>query len=263
MVINEEWFAALSPAWLKVLGTMTRSFGEGFPLYMQSKLFSLRQLEDFLGSFTELKHDTLLYSKPEYAEMGEGAEGEIPPVRKGFVEPNLPFWYELQRLIDYTIPGLMKLKVKASEKEEFGGINEFKRQVAFFTSLAEKELAGEKITDDEYEELRQTKLSYMADPYDQLTYTDEDRRSALIADLHTDMVKGQILYEATGEPSIMLVLVGNENSPRLTIGLVYNHYEFSGPLGTRESDKTWQEQVYVKPEKLPRKNFWYQDLQVK
>ena len=81
--------------------------------------------------------------------------------------------------------------------------------------------------------------------------------------MHTDAVKDQILYEATGKPYLMLAIVGNENAPRVAAGLVYNHYEFTNPLQTRLSDQDWQKWVYEQLGKLPPKNFWYQSLGVK
>jgi hypothetical protein len=257
---DPEWFTSLGGGWLKTLGTLTGEYGQGYPLYMQSSLFGLRQLEEFLGSFTELKHDLLLYSKPNYAECGEGADGEIPPCPKGFVEPNLAFWRELLRLVDYTASGFEHVKLPASARGEYGPLKRFREQVAFFASMAEKELEGKPISEDDYELLRLSDLSYMAQPWGRQDYTDEDRRSALIADVHTDADKGRILYQANGEPFIVLVLVGNENSPRLTIGVTFNHYEFVGPLTARMGDKDWQEKVYNRPGDLPPKNSWYRDL---
>ena len=58
-------------------------------------------------------------------------------------------------------------------------------------------------------------------------------RAGLIADVHTDALQRQIQYEATGEPYIMLVLLGNEGVVRLAVGVAFNHYEFTGPLDTR------------------------------
>jgi hypothetical protein len=59
----------------------------------------------------------------------------------------------------------------------------------------------------------------------------------------------------------MLALVGNENSPRLVIGLAYNHYELTAPLGgNRLTDEAWKQTVYGAPQTLPAKNFWYDSL---
>jgi hypothetical protein len=42
--------------------------------------------------------------------------------------------------------------------------------------------------------------------------------------------------------------------------VAFNHYEFTGPLGTRYSDADWQAKVYGAPPQLPPKNFWYRAL---
>ena len=61
----------------------------------------------------------------------------------------------------------------------------------------------------------------------------------------------------------MLAIVGNENSPRVVAGLVYNHYELTDPIGTRLTDENWRNRVYKDNSLLPAKNFWYDSLLVK
>jgi hypothetical protein len=107
-VQDVEWYSSLGTAWLKLLGSLTKTYGPGYPLYMQGKLFPVKQVQTFLGSYTELKHDTLLYVKQSFAEAGGGSDEKPPPVPRGFVEPNLAFWQELQRLVAYTSAGFKK-----------------------------------------------------------------------------------------------------------------------------------------------------------
>jgi hypothetical protein len=260
-----EWFSSLGGAWLKLLGTLTSSYGRGYPLYMQDQLFPVKQVESFLGSYTELKHDTLLYAKQNYAEMGNGGEeGTPPPVPKGFVEPNLPFWQNLAQLVNYVETGYRKYGLFKGDLEEYGTLGRFKREVAFYASVAAKELQGVPLTEEEYENLRTRSLQYMAEPRDpNVILESKEKRAALIADVHTDASEGQILYEATGEPYIMLVLMGNDGTVRLTVGVAYNHYEFTGPLATRYTDADWQSRVYEGSAPQPQKNFWYQSLATK
>ena len=260
-----EWFSSVGGAWLKLLGTLTSSYGRGYPLYMQDQLFPVKQVESFLGSYTELKHDTLLYAKQNYAEMGGGGEeGTPPPVPKGFVEPNLPFWQNLARLVNYVETGYRKYGLFKGDLEEYGTLGRFKREVAFYASVAAKELQGVPLTEEEYENLRTRSLQYMAEPRDpNVILESKEKRAALIADVHTDASEGQILYEATGEPYIMLVLMGNDGTVRLTVGVAYNHYEFTGPLATRYTDADWQSRVYEGSAPQPQKNFWYQSLATK
>ena len=262
---DPEWFSSMGGAWLKLLGTLTSSYGRGYPLYMQDRLFPVKQVESFLGSYTELKHDTLLYAKQNYAEMGgDGGEGTPPPVPKGFVEPNLPFWETLGRLVAYVEAGFRKYGVFKGELEEYGHLNIFKEDVAFYASLAAKELQGVPLTEEEYEKLRLSQLSYMAEPQDiNVILEEKDMRAGLIADVHTDALQRQIQYEATGEPYLMLVLLGNEGVVRLAVGVAFNHYEFAGPLDTRYRDADWQGRVYEHRGGLPEKNFWYRSLLIK
>jgi len=260
-VPDAQWYGSVGAAWLKLLGTLPQTFGPGYPRYMQGKLFPVKQLQTFLGSYAELKHDTLLYVKQNFAEQGDGDDGKLPPVPRGFVEPNMAFWQELQRLVDYTAAGFKQYGLFKKELEEYGRLSSFQERVNFYTSLAAKELNGTPLSEEEYEKLRIEGLSFLAAPLVEGAILEEkEKRSGLIADIHTDAVKGQVLYEATGEPYFILALVGNENVSRLTVGVAFNYYEFTGPLATRYADADWQERVYKTPPQLPPKPFWYKPL---
>lgn len=263
-VKDPQWYSSVGSAWLKVLGTLTSVYGPGYPLYMQDQLFPVKQVESFLGSYTELKHDTLLYAKQCLSEMGGGDEpGPPPPVPKGFVEPNLPFWHNLARLVNYVDTGFKKYGLLKNDLEKDGPLNNFKQDIAFYSSMAAKELQGTPLTEKEYEDLRTKSLGYMARPVDPTVNLEEkDKRAGLITDLHTDAKTGHILYEATAQPYIMLVLVSNDGTVRLASGVAYNHYEFTGPLATRYTDADWQGRVYEHGASLPPKNFWYQCLAI-
>jgi len=262
---DADWYGSLAPAWLHVLATLKTGHGQGWPAYMQSRPFPAKRLESFLGSYTELKHATLLYAKQNFAEAGAGEEeGTPPPVPKGFVEPDPDFWSAMLRLVDTAIAGFAHYKLLPEELEEYGRLASFRKDVAFYAALAGKELANVPIPAKDYEQLRTGGLSYMTRPFDDRILDPDQCRSALTADIHTDAATGQVLYEATAEPFVMLVLVGNEGSPRLTVGTAYNHYEFTRPLASpRLTDTEWQAGVYAKPPKLPPKNSWYKDLIVK
>jgi len=260
-VKDAEWYSSVGAAWLKLLGTLPQTFGPGYPRYMQGQLFPIKQLQTFLGSYTELKHDTLLYVKQNFAEAGDGSDEKAPPVPRGFVEPNLAFWQELQRLIAYTAAGFEKYGLFTAELEEYGRLNIFKERVDFYTSLAVKELNGAPLSEAEYEKLRSEGLAYLARPFvEGAILEDKEKRAGLIADIHTDAVTGRILYEATGEPYFILALVGNEGISRLTVGVAFNFYEFTGPLTSRYADADWQARVYQTPPQLPPKPFWYKPL---
>jgi len=260
----EEWAGSLGTAWLDLLSTLTHPYNDAaYPAYMRSPVFPDKQIQTFLGSYTELKHDTLLYAKQSYAEQGgpgDDEESPLPPVVKGFIEPNLDFWKRLVALISQTEQSFRTNNVFQNHTA-LSRLQEFKQIVTFYEGLAQKELKGQAITGDEFEKLRVTQLSFMAAPFSGSDEPHDDSgQVALIADLHTDAVENKVLYEATGEPYLMIAFVDNESSPRLVVGLAFNHYEFSERNGTRLTDEDWKKRVYETASSLPLKPFSYHAL---
>ena len=60
---DELWAASLYAGWLHTLRPLLVPKGEGYPVFMQNDAWTKKNLECFAGSFAELKHDTILYSK--------------------------------------------------------------------------------------------------------------------------------------------------------------------------------------------------------
>ena len=54
------WSASLYAGWLYTLCPLLIVKGEGYPVFMQSEEWTKKDLDCFAGSFTELKHDTVL-----------------------------------------------------------------------------------------------------------------------------------------------------------------------------------------------------------
>ncbi|MHC1712335.1 MAG: DUF3160 domain-containing protein [Solidesulfovibrio sp.] len=245
-----QWHDSLAAAWLATLKTLGNEYAPGHPAYMRSKPFRVKELQSQLGSYAELKHDTILYAKQPDAECGEGSDTPPPPVPKGFVEPNLAFWQAMLDLVQLTRNGFDEPNLKL-----------FEESVHFLGELARKELNNEPIKEVDYEKLRNLPLNIFAVPFEPGVVPQEgDTRTALVADVLTDRTRQSVLYEATGKHYLMLALVGNENAPRLVAGVAFNHYEFWGPLAHRETDQDWQAKVYQGQADLPGKNFWYKGL---
>ena len=271
------WYSSIGTAWMRLLGTLASEYGKGYPLYMQSPLFAAKQLETQLGSYTELRHDTILYEKPNYAEMGDGGYEDPPmPLVRGFVEPNLLFWNEMMRVVAYMRNGFEKNGLFPMDTEEYGALSTFGETIARCAKLAAKELAGKPLSEEEYEFLRTFPLDYMAAPASGsgAVVSDELFQSGLIVDIQTTNLDPQalgapaVLYQATADPSLMLVLVGNEDAPRVVLGMAFDHREFTAPHGRRLTDSIWKKRVYEKygegasadTAPLPVKNFWYDGL---
>ena len=256
------WTQNIYWSWLNSFKPLLAGYGAGYPAFMQTDSWLKKNLTAALGSFTELKHDTLLYAKQSYAELGGGGENpdELPPAVKGYVEPDLIFWNRIIALAKTTQAGLKDRKVLPEEfdykYQAFIGAAEFLRQIA------EQELRNQVISDEDFEKLRtiNSTLKRIADPINGQELTDKEKRAGIIADIHTDALNRQILYEATGKPLILYAAVKDINGARLTRGAVFSHYEFMDKLDERLSDEDWQAEVYGRNGQLPAPDKWSREL---
>ncbi len=100
-----DWTETLYNSWLYTFQPLLEAPGEGYPAFMQSNAWLDKQLNTVLGSWTELKHDTILYAKQVYAEMGGGPMPPEPVPPQGYVEPVPAFYARLAALTAMTRTG--------------------------------------------------------------------------------------------------------------------------------------------------------------
>ncbi|MEI6177830.1 MAG: DUF3160 domain-containing protein [Verrucomicrobiota bacterium] len=256
---DAEWFVSMAGAQLKAATSLCGGREPNFPFYMQSLSTAAKNVESMLGSWTELKHDTVLYAKQSYAEAGEGGEPDkpLPPITRGFVQPDVKFWRAMERLAGFTATGFAKHKLLPDAGEEFFMLNEFVKHTRFCRVLAEKEIAGTKITREEYDKLDTMTLGYMDRSLDSNEVGSPDRgKTALVTDVFTDAGGGSALHEALGQPCLMLALVGDKPSTRVVTGVAYRHFEFTRSMDSRMTDEEWKKAVYQPNAELPARAGW-------
>jgi len=257
-----QWTSNIYWSWLYTIKSLfTDTNKAGYPTFMKNEDWGKKNTQSFLGSWTELKHDTLLYAKQSYAELGAGGEeGEPKPVPKGYVEPNIEFFDRLIALTNMTTDGLKKFDLLPENLQSRH--DSFVETLKLFKNIAVAQLQNQTISDDDFEKLRLSAYTL-----DQLLYSldsqvklESNARSALIADVHTDAKKGQILYEANGVPNYIYVAVKDANGTRLTKGLVYTYYEFTNPIAKRLTDQMWQGWNYSSTIKLLQLPDWVKSI---
>lgn len=217
--IQEEpasfWNASLYANWLYTLRPLLEERGEGYPSFMTNEEWQKKNLEGFLGSWTELKHDTVLYSKQFVAEMGGGDE-EVDD--RGYVEPMPELYHRLSVLTQKTAYGLDKFGVISdTDKENLARLEELADQL---TTISIKELTNEALTEEEFELIRSYggNLEHFWEEAVK-SQTDSDSRpyssefpAALVVDVATDP-NGTVLEEAIAVfPRFMWWFRWTENS---------------------------------------------------
>jgi len=245
---TDAWTQNLYYSWLFSFQPLISIKDNRFPPFMRSQSWTRKELQTALGSWTELKHDTLLYAKQVMAEMGGGAPDQPP---HGYVEPNPEAYARLRALAMMTKSGLSS-RTLLSETTG-GNLDNLIDLLAFLQNISEKELAGQPITDEEY-----WKIQYFGGTLEALTlaaadrdaqthsYRDlSDQKAALVADVATGITKDGslvVLEEGVGQPTFIFVVL--PDSPwRIGIGAIYTYYEFTVAPADRMTDETWQAQV--------------------
>jgi hypothetical protein len=100
-----------------------------------------KQLNTVLGSWAELKHDTILYAKQVYAELGGGPPPPEPVPPKGYVEPVPQFYARLAALTAMTREGLESRQL-LGEKDK-AALEKLEELSLALKAMSEKELSGE------------------------------------------------------------------------------------------------------------------------
>ncbi|MHA3964747.1 MAG: DUF3160 domain-containing protein [Candidatus Thorarchaeota archaeon SMTZ1-45] len=234
-----EWTQNLYYLWLYSLLPLLSDPSEGYPFFMQSDAWVDKQLFTALASWTELRHDTILYAKQSY-----GSYTSLPPQVRGYVEPVPNLYARLASLCQMMITGLDSrgllsslIGLKLEKLRDF---------LLDLQTISIKELEGTPLTDSEYQVIQNSGSILertVTFPSDTQITSDADKDMAVIADVHTDPITARVLEEAVGRPMVILVAVEIEGSVTLTRGAVFSYYEFAWPMGDRLTDEAWQDMI--------------------
>jgi hypothetical protein len=239
-ITDAEWTSNLYYLWLYSLLPLLSDPGEGYPFFMQSEAWVDKQLSTALGSWAELRHDTILYAKQSYTWELTG----MPEVVKGYVEPVPQVYARLASLCKMMIDGLDSrslLSTLIGSK-----LNQLFDLLLNLQTISIKELEGTPLTMEEYLIIDGSgkKLgSIVAMPEDDLLTSNADDDMAVIADVHTDPNSMTVLEEAVGRPMVIFVAVQIEGQVILTRGGIFSYYEFTWPIDDRLTDEAWQDML--------------------
>jgi hypothetical protein len=254
---QDTWTQNLYSAWLYNLQPFAEAKSTGYPKFMQSVSWQRKSLITGLASWTELKHDTLLYAKQVYAERGGGPE-DLP---YGYVEPEPTYYARMAALVNMTRTGLQQRNL--IEQSQADTLKRLEDTALTLKSISEKELNGQKISDQDKDF-----IAYWGATIENFTLeaadADEGGRkyldkqdAAVVADVATGL--SQVLEEGTGRVNLIYVAVEVNGKVQLTKGAVYSHYEFTVPPSGRLTDDAWQKQLDAG--KAPPQEDWKKSIQ--
>lgn len=246
----QMWNGSLYNGWLNMLRPLTLKHGAGFPTFMQNEAWEAKNLNTFLGSWTELKHDSVLYAKQVYAEMGGGGWDEKDD--RGYVEPEPVVYARLAELAKATQTGLERYNVlREADRDNLKLLQELSERLQKISLM---ELENQPLSEEDYELIRSfggqlehfwyEALKDASDSEEEIYGSDFP--AALITDVATDP-NGVVLEVGTGKIDRILVVVPVEGSLRIAQGGIFSFYEFEQPLTERLTDEEWRQMLGVTP----------------
>lgn len=243
---DTDWNKNLYWSWLYTLKPLLKDYPEGYPTFMQTDAWRDKQLTTSLASWTELRHDTILYAKQSYTSTIEITSvrpvlPEKPVV--GYIEPVPEFYNRLLALTRMTTNGLDDMEVlDASSKNRLQNLEEILERLV---NLSEKELENEELTEEDYEFIKNfgEELNAVIEDVDE-----KAKKTTIVADVHTDQNTGQVLEEGVGYVKMMVVAYKVPDG-RILIGAgpVMSYYEFKHPMNDRLTDEKWRELLEENP----------------
>ncbi|MCB9729735.1 MAG: DUF3160 domain-containing protein [Deltaproteobacteria bacterium] len=249
------WSSNLYNLWLDTLRTLNPpTTGTAFPEPMRSPAWRDRVLNTQLGSWAQLRHDTLLYAKQSYTG---GVTCQHPD---GYVEPYPAFFArvgDIGALASQTLAN-----VPASDTWNPQPLTAFFENwstvMGRLEVMATKSLQGEAYTADEIAFLKNTINSnpgcgapVYSGWYSTLYSAGSDAVSdwkPTIADVHTNPNSGplpgpDVLHVGTGDAQLMVLTAETCEGPEAYVGPVFTYYELDLPEIRRVPDSEWREML--------------------
>jgi hypothetical protein len=235
---DEEWHMNLYWSWLSALKVLLAPLPSGYPTFMTTEAWRDRYLEEALASWSQLRHDTILYAKQSYAMAGGAAPG---PKRepKGYVEPAIELYAELRALNGMMLEGLDGFELLNDKwLNRLGYVNTLLDRLI---NISRKELTGKELTERE--------VRFIEEFGESLTYAIGDllpksTTTAIIADVHTEPNTRQVLEEGTGALNMIWVACSTTGGDYfICAGPVLSYHEFKHPMSDRLTDEKWQRMI--------------------
>jgi len=264
---DDYWFSTYYTNILHQIKTQV-VFENGAGFYFTEKPgWNLKAMNSAHGTWAELRHDTILYVKQNYAEMAGGRFDptfRTKPLPKPvhYIEPNVPFW-------NTSAIGIQKL-YRILEKYDFldgrsaGILTRMHDIFVKAAGISEQEAFDREVSAADLEWIRSVprQLSGLvialaggsgwADDPDQL-------RMALVADVFTNAEIGVVLEVAVGIPyRLYIPLNDKQGGKRIAVGYGFSYYEFTQPMSDRLNNDQWKTIVYGNNDMKNYLPFWMQ-----
>lgn len=259
---DDFWTERFYNAWQFAFRSQIEPKESAFPAFMQTPAWRYKEINSMLSSWAELKHDTILYAKTP-----EGLGGGGPPVSgpaPSYVEPNPNVFYRMafasRTLYDGLNAIIFDWQNRNWVQSEFTGqpglqeylnhIMQLGEKMESFGEIAERELRGEGLTEDDY--YRITACLEYKECVDPMGYMGESMKPEPIPIIAAiSGFENQIMEVGVGYLNRIYVAIPINAETYVAQGGVLSYYEFIYPREKRLTDEAWREMLQQDPPHAP------------
>lgn len=247
---QSDWLGTFYSGWLYSFTTQVKPKGDAYPPVMQTDVWRNRDVNSALGSWAELKHDTVLYTKMAEGLGGGGPPSSPPP--PGYVEANPNVFYRLGYISQALGEGLMSREYFGGDTSDgslplsmmISGMNVLATQYIKLGDIAVKELRGEELTEED----RYVIFSRLG--------MIESQALAMGSNMELPPVPviaavsgydNEVLEAAVGRIDRIYVVVPINKKLHIAQGGIFTYYEFIQPRSNRLTDDEWRTKLVGTP----------------
>ncbi|WP_269851630.1 DUF3160 domain-containing protein [Methanosarcina horonobensis] len=236
---DSDWTKNLYWSWLYSLQPLMKDYGAGYPTFMQTEAWQDKQLVTCMASWTELRHNTVLYSKQSYTAFTSMPEETEDKNAAGYVEPVPEFYNRLLSLIRMTNNGLGDMGVL--DTYSINRLDRLEYILERLVEISEKEVQNEELSAEDYDFIESFAKEFEGS-IDNVN--EENQKTTIITDVHTDSNSGSVLEEGVGYVD-MIIMAYKVPDGRILIGAgpVMTYYEFEQPMSDKLTDEKWRKML--------------------
>lgn len=283
------WQAPVYNQWLGLLRTLnTPTTEQTYPQAMRTAAWADKMLQTQLGSWTQLRHDNMLYVKQSFTN--QEVLCEYPA---GYVEPYPAFYAALAQLAHDIRQMLVAVPLTTTSGQTTRNkivtyLDNLLAVSKQLQTLAEKELRLEPFTEQEALFLksmikRQVKdlgigcagpiVEEFWDGWYAHLFYQTDKTPVLIADVHTNptidpassLYPPRVLHVATGPVAAELLIIDTDEGAAVYVGPAFSYFEVvmtgnTTTAPTRLNDQEWRTRLQANP--YPLTPTWCQSFRI-
>ena len=247
---QSDWLGTFYSGWLYSFTSQVKPKGDAYPPVMQTGTWRNRDVNSALGSWAELKHDTVLYTKMAEGMGGGGPPSSPPP--PGYVEANPNVFYRLGYISQALAEGLMLRDYDNDDAPDgslplsmlISGMNVLASQFIKLGDIAVKELRGEELTEDD----RYVIFSRLGMVESQALAMGSNMELPPVSVIAAvSGYENDVLEAGVGRIDRIYVVVPINKKLHIAQGGIFTYYEFTQPRSNRLTDDEWRKKLVGTP----------------